>query len=105
MKRGVIIAAAGAVAVVGLGVGGWFLYQRHLSDRDKLACFNGTDPDACYRQAVMAFKNGQISEEDRLIKQHCYQRFGIETGNAPDVRGAALCVVQLRQRVEAAALK
>ena len=103
MKRPHILATLVLAVVVAAGIGGWLLYQKQLSDKDKVACFNGTDPDACFRQAVIAFKNGQISEEDRLIKQHCYQRFGIESGNTPDVPGAALCVVDLRKRVESAA--
>lgn len=103
MKRSVIIAAVGAAVLVAGAGGGWLLYKRHLSDLDTVACFDGTDPDACFRQAVIAFQNGQISEEDRLMTQHCYQRNGIVEGGTPNIRGAAVCIVDLRRRVEASA--
>jgi hypothetical protein len=105
VKRWVLIGVVGAGVVAASAVGGWLLYQRHVADRDKTACFHGTDADACYRQAVVEFKAGRISEEDRLIRQHCYHRFGIETSNSPDVAGAAMCVVRVRKLVEAVGVR
>ena len=96
MKRSVIIVAVGAILLAGGAVGGWLLYQRHVKDQLTLACFNRTNPDACFNLAVIAFKSGQISEMDRLVRQHCYQRNGIESG---------LCVVEVNRQVEASALK
>jgi hypothetical protein len=101
MNRVVLAAVGVAVLAVGAG-GGWYLYQRYLDDRDKQNCFSGADPDACFRQAIIAFKRGQISEEDRLMTQHCAQREGLESGRS-DITMVAACIVSLRGRVEAAA--